>query len=141
MGVDVRSSDGNMQTTEGFFVVPIDTFIGTTCFSSYQVAHYRDGDGYGDKWYDRNDASALDGVTSTYTYTTQSDVTSDIYFTAATYLSQIIPNSCTTGTLSNGQSASYPAVQIAVYKSTTSLGSAFYFDQFHRPIQVASSQH
>lgn len=48
-GVDVRTQ----QDSEGLFVVPINKFIGTDCFSDYQIAHQRDSEGYKDRWYDK----------------------------------------------------------------------------------------
>ena len=49
--VDVRSQ----QETSGLFVVPINKFRGTDCFSDYQIAHQRESEGYEDTWYDRED--------------------------------------------------------------------------------------
>lgn len=40
---------------DGIFFVSSTDFL--TCFDDFQIAHYRDGEGYFDSWYDKeNDA-------------------------------------------------------------------------------------
>lgn len=46
--------------------MPINKLIGTDCFSDYTIGHYRDSEGYSDKWYDvEND----DETTKSYFFT------------------------------------------------------------------------
>lgn len=82
------------------FVVPISKLIGSDCFSDYQIAHYRDNEGYKDVWYDQD--NDVDGQMDTFIYYVDHNVNSDLYFMVSTYSHTIVPNVCTTGTLKNG---------------------------------------
>lgn len=84
----------------GVFVVPLSLFKGTACFANYQIAHYRDSEGYSDTWYDKEDDT--DGTMSIYTFDVPAGTSSDIYFSVSSYSWGIIPMACTTGSLSNG---------------------------------------
>lgn len=53
-GIDVRTQ----QASDGYFVVPISKLIGTDCFADYSIGHYRAGEGYTDKWYDKENNNA-----------------------------------------------------------------------------------
>lgn len=88
-------------------------------------------------WIDRDNDS--DKSMESYTYYLNPSISSDYYFMVATYSHAIIPNACTTGTMSNGQSANYPVAYIAVYYGGTRIDYKYYLDQFHRPILIAAS--
>ena len=51
-----------------------------------------------------------------------------------------MPTICTTGSISNGQSVSYPVAYIAVYNDNNDLLEyQYYLDQRHKPIMVSAS--
>lgn len=51
-GTDVRTA----QAAEGLFVMPVSFLIGSDCVSDYQIGHERSSEGYGDRWYDQENA-------------------------------------------------------------------------------------
>lgn len=48
-----HSVDPTTSYNDGIFFVNSADFL--TCFASYQIAHYRDGEGYTDTWYDKEE--------------------------------------------------------------------------------------
>ena len=56
-GVDPLTSQD-----EGIFFVSHNDFL--TCFYDFQIAHYRDNDGYTDDWYDKEYDKAEDDTTT-----------------------------------------------------------------------------
>lgn len=78
----------------GVFVVPINLMKSGQCFDTYQIGHYRDGEGYSDTWYDKeNDNEAM----HSFTFDVPASPSSDIYFSVSTYSYEIVPRACTTG--------------------------------------------
>lgn len=127
------------QAGRGIMTVPIEKWIGSTCFSGYKIGHMRDKEGYNDKVYDHEGAPD-----NTYQYFdfTPSSVDGELYFSVETYPYKVIPKECTTGTYGNGYAASYPVIYFAVYKADgTRYDYKYYFDQYHRPILVAPADY
>ena len=134
-GIDVRTQ----QASDGYFVVPISKLIGTDCFADYSIGHYRAGEGYTDKWYDKENNNANGVEVAQYYFDRDQNVASDMYFTVETYTSKIIPKECTTGTIaSSGQSVNYPLAKLEVFDASTNnrFEYQYYLEQFHRPIMV-----
>ena len=65
----------------------------------------------------------------TYIYYPQPGIDSDLYFTVSTYSHEIIPTSCTTGTLNNGNMVEYPTAYLAVYHGNKMIDLKYYLDQ------------
>ena len=75
-----------------------------------------------------------------YTFTPDQSISSDLYFTVETYAHEIVPTTCTTGSIASGQSVSYPVAYIAVYNDNDDLLEyQYYLDQRHKPIMVSAS--
>lgn len=108
-GVDPRTA----QASDGIFIVPNTIFIGDNCFDGYQIGHYRDGEGYSNKWID-NENSVDNQIYNYYFQTDNSG--SDLYFSVSTYPYMVVPISCTTCTISSGQSVNYPVAYMAIYE-------------------------
>ena len=65
----------------------------------------------------------------TFYYYPSPGVHSDIYLSVATYSHEIVPTSCTTGTLTNGAQVEYPAAFLAIYRGNTLVSQKQYLDQ------------
>lgn len=56
----------------------------------------------------------------------------------STYPYAVVPNSCTTCTISNGQSVNYPVAYMAIYEGSNRLTYVYYLDQAHTPILMTN---
>ena len=136
--------DPTTSHNDGIFVMPMSTFGQTAnsynCIYNYEIAHYRDGEGYSGDWYD---AENMDEAFHNY-YITVPKYDGALYFTVETYYQDIIPNECTTGsvTFSNGSSAtlSNPLLDYEVWKDGASSYTAYKYvsDQFSYPILLTT---
>ena len=105
--------------------MPISRLIGSDCFSDLQIGHMRESEGYADRWYDmENDDEEM----KTYIYYPQPGIDSDLYLTVSTYSHEIIPTSCTTGTLDNGNMVEYPTAYMTIYEGNKMVGLKYYLD-------------
>merc|ERR1719498_1291578 len=82
----------------GLFVAPIEALLNGHCFDMYDIGHLRDDEGFVETWYDE----IGDDESTNYYYFTPDTFDSDIYFTAESYSYNIVPLTCTTGTISTG---------------------------------------
>ena len=80
-----HSVDPTTSHNDGIFFVPSDLFA--TCFTDFQIAHYRDGEGYTDTWYDKEGDL---GFQAQYEVTAPA-VDGDIYITVETYYWGLVP--------------------------------------------------
>lgn len=119
-GVDPLTS----QTTSGIFFVSAADFL--TCFSDYQIAHYRDSLGYSDDWYDKDND---DGTLSTYEVTVPAK-NGDLYFAVSTYLHSTVPQTCWSATV-----FLQPKVTMTIYKNdmNTQIYTKTFYDVYHLP--------
>ena len=117
--------------------MPIKYFIGSDCIADVEVGHERSSEGYADQWYDQE--NAVDAQTYSYTLDVDSSITSDMYFTVETYAHEVIPTSCTTGSISTGQGVNYPVALFQVYNGGTRLDYKYYVDQKHSVIMVPAA--
>jgi len=120
---------------EGIFFVSHSDFL--TCFYDFQIAHYRDNEGYTDDWYDKEYNAAEDDTstgTSTYEVTVPSN-DGDLYFSVDGYFQGMVPDSCWSG--------SYPVIRFTVYKNTQDVivKYLYYYDAYHIPIQISSGSY
>lgn len=125
--------DPTSSQSKGMFVVPMDAFKNKYCFNYIEIGHMRDDEGFVETWYDvTNDDESY----HTFTFTPTS-FNSDIYFTVETYFYNLIPLSCTTGTLNNGQSSSVPASMYIIRNNGQTIKNHYYLDYSHRPTVVS----
>jgi len=133
-GIDPRTSD-----TDGIFVMTSADFINYSssysCINDYQIAHYRDAEGYSDDIFDKEDD---DGSTNYYYVTVPAD-DGALYFSVESYYQQLIPNECTSGTY-QGYSLPNPVADITLYEDGSTANTAYklYSDQFVYPILLTS---
>lgn len=69
-----------------------------------------------------------DETMKSYIYYPLPGIESDLYLMVQTYSHEIIPTSCTTGTLSDGLQVNYPAAYLAVYHGNQMVDSKYYLD-------------
>lgn len=95
-GLDPRTEG----PADGIFVMPKENIIWDSgCIMDVGVAHYRDGEGYTDDWFDATD---MDEDTHLYTFSvpTSAQPSTDgpfpdaLYVTIESYYSEVIPMSC-----------------------------------------------
>jgi hypothetical protein len=143
-GIDPRTS----YETLGIFTMPMSIFgmikdssdADYACISDFEIAHMRDSEGYTGDWYD---AESMDESTYSY-YITVPENEGALYFTVESYYQNLIPNECTSGTVtfSNGNSANLanPLLDYEVWKDGASSYLAYKYvsDQFSYPILVTS---
>jgi len=117
------------------FVVPKESF--PVCFQTFDIAHYRDDEGYSDDWYDALDAGESQVA---YTFAVGSGVSKGaddfLYVSAESYYDGVIPNSCTSGTYS-GIYWVNPVLLIDVMEydgGWNNVDALAYADQFNRPL-------
>jgi len=60
----------------------------------------RDSEGYKNTWYDKENDFA--NQWTSYSFTTNRRIESDLYFSVSTYSNGIVPNQCTTTTINDG---------------------------------------
>lgn len=75
---------------DGIFFIDKTEFLG--CFDEWQIAHYRDAEGYSGNWYDVDDGQSW--FEDDYTVITH-DKKGDLYFTLESYYYGMIPLPCT----------------------------------------------
>lgn len=126
--------DPTSSTTYGIFVVPMEAMRNQYCFDYAEIGHVRDDEGFVETWYD---VTGDDEAFHTFTFAPTS-FNSDIYFSVETYSYNLIPLTCTTGTLNNGQSVTAPATYYTIRNNGQQLESAYYLDFSHRPYLVNS---
>ena len=133
-GIDPRTS-----TSDGIFTVPMSEFH--NCVSNYEIAHHRASEGYSGDWYDAID---MDEQVNNYRITVPAN-DGALYFTVETYYYNMIPNECTTETITfnQGQSSltySSPFLDLQVWKQgeNSYFGEYFDMDQFSHPILLTS---
>ena len=80
--------DPATSQNDGIFFTDSVDFL--RCFSDFQVAHYRDNEGYTDTWYDKEND---DGQLSQYEVTIPTQ-DGDLYFTVDTYFYGLVPTTC-----------------------------------------------
>jgi hypothetical protein len=68
--------------------VPVADF--STCFYDFQIAHYRDNEGYQGQWYDVDDSKQVDN----YFYVTVPENDGELYFTVESYFHAMFPYDC-----------------------------------------------
>lgn len=78
----------SVSTNDGIFFVTSTDFL--TCFSDFQIAHYRESEGYQDSWYDRDGDW---GYQNTYSVNVPA-VDGDLYFHVDTYFYNMVPSTC-----------------------------------------------
>lgn len=89
----------------GIFVMPITLFANRNidCVTDYQIGHLRTGEGYTDDWFDVEDENNYQGFTGEYPSNdeTQQEFSitvprnnGDLYFTAESYYSGMVPENC-----------------------------------------------
>ena len=120
---------------EGIFFISNHDFL--TCFYDFQIAHYRDNEGYGDDWYDKEYNAPEDSVTeavSTYEVTVPAN-NGDLYFSVDGFFQGMVPDSCWSG--------AYPIIRFTVYKNTQDVivKYLYYYDAYHVPVLVSSSSY
>lgn len=128
-GVDPLTSQD-----EGIFFVNHQDFL--TCFYDFQIAHYRDNEGYTDDWYDKeyNQNEDTTAGSSTYEVTVPAN-NGDLYFSVDGYFQGMVPDSCWSG--------AYPIIRFTVYKNTQDVivKNLYYYDAYHIPVQVTSGSY
>ncbi len=68
---------------------------GYNCITDFEIAHIRDSEGYSGDWYD---AESMDEEYHSY-YITVPKNDGVLYFTVESYYQNVIPNECTSGTV------------------------------------------
>lgn len=134
--------DPTTSHNDGLFVMPMSTFGNSaiTCIFNFEIAHMRDSEGYAGYWYD---AENMDELYHNY-YITVPAFDGALYFTVESYYQELIPNECTSGTVSfsNGSTASLanPLLDYEVWKDGASTYSAYKYvsDQFSYPILMTT---
>jgi hypothetical protein len=136
--------DPTTSHNDGIFTMPMSTFGNTangySCIYNYEIAHMRDSEGYSGYWYD---AESMDEAYHKY-YITVPANDGALYFTVETYYQDVIPNECTTGTVtfSSGATSTLPnpLLHYQVWKDGASAYSAYKYvsDQFSYPILLTS---
>ena len=81
MGINPTTSNA-----QGIFFVEDNDFA--TCFSDFEIAHYRDDEGYSLDWYDKEADIGVIGQTYTVTVPAKSG---DLYINADTYYDNMKP--------------------------------------------------
>jgi len=131
---DPTSSNSNT----GIFVMPVAGLMNAYCFEDIQFGHSRGGAGYANTWYD--ELNGPENTATSYTFTPTSN-DGDIYFTVESYPQQFVPSECFTGTTASGGSSNYPMTLMSVYNGNSRISYVYYYEQYHRPILVTSSQY
>lgn len=108
------------------------------CFADIDFGHVRDSS-YADHWYD--ETGAPEYTITQYAFTPTS-ADGDLYFTVETYYQEFHPASCLTGTTNSGSTPGIPLAEFGVGTSSGgTFGSRYYYDQYHRPIVMTSSDY
>jgi hypothetical protein len=84
-----HSVDPTTAADDGIFFIDKTEFLG--CFDDFQIAHYRDDEGYTDNWFDSESLGSKWSSRYTVTVPEQSD---DLYFSVETYYYGMIPYLC-----------------------------------------------
>lgn len=120
-GVDPLTS----ASDDGVFFVDSDEFL--TCFDDFNIAHYRNSEGYTDNWYDHWEDTS--GASEDYTITTASDQTGDLYFTVETYYLGQVSYFCQFF-------GSTPFASWKLYQNGVLLSENDYWEYFTEPVLV-----
>lgn len=83
-----HSVDPDTSQNDGVFFMNSNDFL--YCFSDFQVAHYRDNEGYSDTWYDKENDN---GELAQYEVTVPIQ-DGDLYFTVESYFYGLVPTTC-----------------------------------------------
>jgi len=113
----------------GIIIVDHEDFL--ECFQDYQIAHYRNEQGYSDDWYDKENDK---GREETYQVTVPRK-DGDLYFTVETYFQGMVPSLCWGGEA--------PTVDFRVYRnSKKNLIKRLHYQEFwHKPILVEEGEY
>lgn len=116
--------------TDGIFFVNAADFL--VCFESFQIAHYRDDEGYTDTWYDKEGDF---GFENQYQIEVPA-VDGDLYFTVETYFYGLVPGTC----WENGQA---PLITMYIYRDSVSSANLVFsrvrdWDIYHQPMSFLS---
>ena len=125
--------DPTTSNEEGIFFVEDKDFM--RCFEDFQVAVYRDDEGYSNNWFDEEAANA-----QVHLYEIEIPrKDGEIYFSVETYYQNIIPQNCVLDEFS------MPLVIFGLLQngleSENVIDAWYYYDQFHRPIGVSEDSY
>ena len=114
---------------DGIFFISHTDFL--TCFDDFQIAHYRDNEGYSDDWYDKE---TDDGQMTQFEVTVPAQ-NGDLYFSVDGFYQGAVPQSCFNG--------DFPIMYVAIYKNDMSnvLFNYAYYDAFHWPFEILEANY
>ena len=81
--------DVDTAADDGIFFIDKTEFLG--CFDDFQIAHYRDDEGFTDNWFDVEGTGSFNGDTHTVSVPAKNG---DLYFTVESYYYAMIPYTC-----------------------------------------------
>ena len=119
--------DTSSAANDGIFFLDKSEFLG--CFDDFQIAHYRDDEGFTDDWYDDEG----DNSSNAKYEITVPEKRGDLYFTVETYYYNMIPSMC--------QYSNVPLSQWTVYKNNVAQETHYYYEYQSYPYMVEESSY